>query len=416
MRESMIRGLLAALLACLGLPTAACAGWVEVAPLPEPRWFHGAGLGADGRIYAFGGYVLPRGKRVRTYGLGRYALVAYESKANVWSRGPAPAPFRYTWRAPDFTREMAESRVRHDVPTGASHSDGRIYWFGGRGAIYFDPQANEWHQKPGPVWVQGENRFEGPNPFYARWNGTVASGPQGRLFLLGGIGGPILESDAPNRRLLRHAEAYDPETNAWSEIAPMQRARQLFAACFGPDGKLYVFGGYGHEGSITQRPRESDASFARRGDQMRALTPALDSVEVWDPATDSWSWREPMPQGVQTAGAALGADGRIYVIGGSLKFGNPKPVDRVQVYDPRADSWSEGPSLNVPRHGHAVVGTPEGRIYAIGGTNSRAVFHPRQIVGGGAGKEGEVLDSVEILETAPVGKTPEPEPAPPDRG
>jgi len=414
----MIRGLLAALLACLGLPTAACAGWVEVAPLPEPRWFHWAGLGNDGRIYAFGGYVLPKGEAVRRHGLEQYAMVVYDPVENVWKRGPAPPPFRTTVVLEAWESE-SEARVDHQRMTGASGGGGEIYWFvrGGGGPVIFDPQTRAWRQPEGVRYYQSEQRYEGAVPLsYAHHNGAVATGPDGKIYLLGGFSAPKRDTGVWERTLLRHGEVYDPETNAWSEIAPMQRARQLFAACFGPDGKLYVFGGYGHEGSITQRPGESDASFARRGDQMRALTPALDSVEVWDPATDSWSWREPMPQGVQTAGAALGADGRIYVIGGSLKFGNPKPVDRVQVYDPRADSWSKGPSLNVPRHGHAVVGTPEGRIYAIGGTNSRAVFHPRQIVGGGAGKEGEVLDSVEILETAPVGKTPEPEPAPPDRG
>ena len=400
--------------------------------MPEPRWFHWAGLGNDGRIYAFGGYVLPRGEVVRQHGLKQYAMVVYDPQQDMWQRGPEPPAFRTTLRDVNRRRTLegewfldpwettVETKVDHQRMTGASGGGGEIYWFArrGDGPVIFDPETRAWTQPEGVIYYRNENRYEGSVPLaYAHNNAATATGPDGKIYLLGGFSRPKKDSGIWERTLLRQVEVYDPKTNAWSEIAPMQRARQLFAACFGPDGKLYVFGGYGHEGSITQRPGESDAEFARRGAEMRALDEALDFVEAWDPKTDSWSLRAPMPLGVIGAGAALGADGRIYVVGGTPLFSSSsEPIDRVQVYDPRTDSWSNGPSLNVARHGHAVVATPDGKIYAIGGTNRHSVFHPRQMVGGRPGKKGELLDSVEVLETEPREPTAEPRPAPPDWG
>jgi len=385
-----------------------------VAPLPERRWFHRAGLGSDGRIYAFGGYVEPKGSRVPRNGLGRYAMVVYDPEKNAWSRAPAPPPFHFTLRDVNLHRvkgkwirvpwqTTAEKKVRNEVPNGGSGGTGEIYWFvlPGPGPVVFDPAKGAWGQPEGLIWDQGEQRYEGSTPAFLRWHAAIATGPDGRIYFVGGFGRPKSETDPRKDTLLLRAEAYDPKTDTWSVLAPMHRGRQLFAACFGPVGRLYVFGGFGHIGTITQWPDESNESFRRRGEEMDALDRALDSVEMWDPKTNTWSPRAPMPLAVQSAGAALGADGRIYVVGGTPRFSNPKPVARVQVYDPRTNTWSRGPSLRTRRQGHAVVATPEGRIYAIGGTNAYSVFHPRQIVGGAAGTKGDVLDSVEVLETKP---------------
>ena len=216
---------------------------------------------------------------------------------------------------------------------------------------------------------------------------------------MGGLGHP-LEATEDRYQLLRSVEVYDPATNMWSEIAPMARGRQLFAAAFGPEGRLYAFGGYGHEGVVDPEPNESDAELAERVEEARRLSrQALDAVEAWDPEMNTWTPRAPMPVGVEGMGAALGADGRLYVVGGTQTYANPKAERLVQGYDPATDRWSEGPPLRTERQGHAVVATPDGRIWAIGGTNAHAVFHPRMIVGGPSGERGEPLASVEVLET-----------------
>ena len=56
-------------------------------------------------------------------------------------------------------------------------------------------------------------------------------------------------------------------------------------------------------------------------------------------------------------------------------------MDVVEIYEPETETWETGPSLCHPRRGRAVVSTPDGRIYAIGGTSGHSVFHPLRLLG-----------------------------------
>lgn len=388
------------------------AEWRQAASLPAPRWFHAAGVGAGGVICVFGGYVLDPATGQREFGRDERGLVVYDSGQNVWRAGPPTPPHRVRLRSFGhlydtkgsytlYPREQVNERPPpYEVPNGTAGSDGRVYWFALRGPIFFDPKERAWDQPPMPERRRdrdGAARWDS-TPRLERTASATASGPDGRIYLLGGLGHP-LGAVEDRYQLLRSVEVYDPATNTWSEIAPMARGRQLFAAAFGPDGRLYAFGGYGHEGRVNSRPGESDAAYDARVEEMRRFDHALDAVEAWDPETDTWTPRAPMPVGVEGMGAALGADGRIYVVGGTQTYPNPKAERLVQVYDPATDRWSEGPPLRTERQGHAVVATRDGRIWAIGGTNAHAVFHPRMIVGGPAGEHGGPLASVEVLET-----------------
>ncbi len=391
------------------------AEWREVAPLPEPRWFHGAGLGSDGNIYAFGGYVFDQKARRQEYGTKAFSLVVYDPAADVWRRGPVVPPHRvrikrfagHTDIHGNHTRvpveELGEGRaVPYELPMGGADQRGRIHWFGRVGPVVFDPAKGAWDQPPPPTWHQSERRYEGPAPEYAHVNAATAVDPDGKFYLLGGLGGRIAEGGPQPYDLLTSLDIYDPATNTWSVASSMREGRQLFATTFGPDGRLYAFGGYGHTGSITMQPGESEASFEARGAEMEGKgRQALASVEAYDPETNTWQRRTPMPVGLEGMRAALGVDGRIYVVGGTRSYSNPDPQKDVYIYDPGTDSWSEGPPLHTARQGHTLVATPEGRIFAVGGTNGHSVFHPRMIVGGASSKRGGPVASVEVLDTAP---------------
>ena len=56
---------------------------------------------------------------------------------------------------------------------------------------------------------------------------------------------------------------YDPQADAWTQLASMSEARQAHASA-AVGGKLYVFGGFGAE-------------------------ECLGTAEVYDPASDSWA-------------------------------------------------------------------------------------------------------------------------------
>lgn len=107
------------------------------------------------------------------------------------------------------------------------------------------------------------------------------------------------------------------------------------------DGKLYVIGG-------------QSQAFAESG-----------IVEVYDPATDTWSSGSAMPTPRQLLSAGV-LNGKIYVAGGQTATNNA--LDTVEVYDPSTDSWTSSTSMLTARNGlaTAVVGST---LYAIGGAD-----------------------------------------------
>jgi N-acetylneuraminic acid mutarotase len=83
----------------------------------------------------------------------------------------------------------------------------------------------------------------------------------------------------------------------------------------------------------------------------------------YDPATDSWLTLAPMKSERGSVGAAV-LDGKIHVIGGRGLDG--KTVTTHAVYDPVTGQWSEAAPLPRARDHMALVAA-EGKIHAIGG-------------------------------------------------
>jgi len=373
------------------------AGWQKVAPLPEPRWFHASGATVDGRILSFGGYILRDRKGLPQHGTGPYSLVIYNPVLNEWNRGPAVPPYhlRHVYDVfhdkSDGSPPTRESReiisnvdVPYEAPNGGSDEKNRVYWFGRSGPVVYDIAKRKWDQPPSPIYYQTGERYERSVPQYDRTAGATATGPDGRLYLIGGIGRILVGPGSEDRRqILNSVDVYNPKTNTWSQAAPMREARQLPAAVFGKDGKLYVFGGCACKGTATII--NDDPEMTRR-----ALIELLEErrsvkiTEVYDPEKNMWQVRAPMPKPRQDLAAARGVDGKIYVIGGVPRYGEENNQTTVDVYDPTTDTWSKGPDLRTARHGHTAVPTPDGKIYVVGGY----------------GKHGP-LASVEVLDTAP---------------
>lgn len=136
------------------------------------------------------------------------------------------------------------------------------------------------------------------------------------------------------------AQAQD---RAWeavaSETAPTARHENAFTEV---GGKLYLLGGRG------ERP-----------------------MEAFDPAAGVWTTRAAPPLELHHV-QAIAFDGKLLIVN-ALTGGFPEetPLDRVLVYDPATDRWSDGPAIPAERRrgaGGAVV--HDGLIYIVGG-NSR---------------------------------------------
>ncbi len=135
---------------------------------------------------------------------------------------------------------------------------------------------------------------------------------------------------------------YDPEMDKWTAKAPMPTSRMWFAMAV-CQGKIYAIGGY---------------------DWNHGNPVSLDVNEVYDPSTDTWQSKQPLPEKrEQLEAAAIG--GQIYLIGGR---GSPDPHASAlnEVYDVANDSWTtKAPMLYPVASCSSAVS--EGKIYAIGG-------------------------------------------------
>jgi hypothetical protein len=90
-----------------------------------------------------------------------------------------------------------------------------------------------------------------------------------------------------------------------------------------------------------------------------------DSVFAFNPGTNSWESKSPMPTGVFSISAHQ-INGLIYMISG---FATGGPTNLLQIYNPITDSWSAGTSMPTSRYvfSSSVV---NGKIYVIGGQES----------------------------------------------
>src|SRR3989440_3194017 len=263
--------LLATLLAvCLSTAALAQGKWIKLAPFPEPaeEWL---GAGANGRLYVFCG-LAPGWKP-----LGR--VYEYDPATDKWTK-KKPMPL-----------------ASHHV--SFTEHKGKIYAFGG----FVLPQSGP------PAWVPIDNAWE-----------------------------------------------YDPENDSWRALAPLPTKRGSPAAVALGD-KIYVIGG------------------AVTGPGQAAVHPArphtsVGTVEEYDPASNTWRQRAPMPtpRNHMVAGAI---NGKAYVasgrVGAAFISGGSSNVGVIEVYDPASDSWSQALARMADARSAGAGGVYNGKFYITGG-------------------------------------------------
>ncbi|MCZ7625765.1 MAG: galactose oxidase [Candidatus Methylomirabilis sp.] len=206
--------------------------------------------------------------------------------------------------------------------------DGKLYVVGGyRRAWPWQPVANLWRYDP------STNRWEARRPMPTARGALAVGVINGKLYAVGGMADRVLNVN----------EEYDPVTDTWRKRAPMPTARDHLAAA-ALDGKLYAVGGRVGTGVAM------------------ALGENLAVTEVYDPDTDRWDDRRPMPT-ARGGIAAVALGGRLFVFGGEESAGT---FAQTEAYDAGTDRWTTLAPMPTARHGlgAAAVG---GRIYVIGG-------------------------------------------------
>ncbi len=138
------------------------------------------------------------------------------------------------------------------------------------------------------------------------------------------------------------------------------------------------------------------------GEKLNPSREMLDAVEVYDPASDTWTELAPLPEPRTNHTATLLANGLVLIVGGGKAnaIGVPSGLEVVAdavLYDPlRGSAESVGPNLEA-RHGHAAFLLPSGKVLIAAGAGAESEIKPAQ----GAGNPqpfGNELSSAELFD------------------
>ncbi|MEO8088102.1 MAG: hypothetical protein ABI763_14865 [Bacteroidota bacterium] len=177
---------------------------------------------------------------------------------------------------------------------------------------------------------------------------------------------------------------YSPATNSWDTLAPVPyRAQQPAGAVVG--GKIHYCGG----GFPTSGQRlnlhyyydvDSNAWFpadtlpvavaihkcVELDGKLFVLSGQPDKTlcESYDPATDSWTQKNPLPDMNFWYGVIVSANNTIYRFGGG---GYAAPTAAAHVYNMLNDNWTAIPSLPMALHGAAGANVGDSLIWILGG-------------------------------------------------
>ncbi len=224
---------------------------------------------------------------------------------------------------------------KNDMPDGrhtfaADTVNGKIYAIGGRYTLNlvneYDPETDTW-----------TTRTSMPTSRMCLAAGVV----NGKIYAIGGV-------KAAFESALSIVEEYDPATDTWTKKADMPTPR-LGLGVSVVDGKIYAIGGM-----------TSGSDF---------WSGMHNTVEVYDPVTNTWTTKAPMPTARLWFSTSL-VDGKIYAIGGALV--TKEMLSTVEVYDPETDVWTTKTPMPTPRMSHASA-VIDGIIYVFGGGTLSAV-------------------------------------------
>lgn len=283
--------------------------WSVAAPMISSRIVPSLVVLADGRVLVAGGRwdFLTNGNSTSTAEI-------YDPSANTWTRTGSMLTAR-------------ETKLQLLLPGG------RAFFIGGshtvNGAInvltsteLYDPSTGLFSAGPAMASPHGA--------------GAISSLANGRWLVAGGLNGAAIGATA---------ETYDAASNAWSWAGAMTNERYIFAMSRLPDGRLLAAGGQSNS------------------------TPFLNTSDIYDPATNSWSAGPNLATGRQVENS-FAVGGRVAVVGGIL---NGNPLASVEVYDPAANAWLTGPVLATGAWNEAAADLADGGLLLAGGMTSAVV-------------------------------------------
>ncbi len=164
---------------------------------------------------------------------------------------------------------------------------------------------------------------------HARIGHTATTMPDGSVLVIGGN---------DRRGPIALAESFDPVSRRFHPAGSLELARSGHTATLLADGRVLVIGG-------------ASSSAEPQGTR---------SVEVYDPATESFSPAGTLEKARSGHTAALLADGRVLVTGGRRKGGGTRPRGSAELFDPTSGTSVAVGKMQMQRAWHSATPLVDG--------------------------------------------------------
>ena len=269
--------------------------WTETQGMKTPRFQHTTHVLSDGRVVAIAGY---------NDGMMVSSVEIYDPTAGTWSDGGM----------------IITARMNH---TSILLQNGKILIVGGFDGSDFLKLCELYDPATKSSVAAGSLKL-------GRHDHNAILLKSGKVLITGGrVGGA-------DGVYLNEAELYDPTTDAWTVINPMNSSRII--------GTLVEF---------------SDETVLAAGGRATANN-ATQSADLFDPVSQTWTATSPMKEPRHWQGESLMPNDR-YLITGGIKDADWASNNVVQVsntcewYDKALKSWYYAPDLNFDRSQHDQV-------------------------------------------------------------
>ena len=325
--------------------------WSSADPMTVARTYHTASLLPDGRVLLVGGYTQPD--------VDTAIVEIYDPTSGVY-------------------RSAGSLNTARHGHTATVLSDGRVLVVAGyhegwlSDAEIYDFATGQWSISQ-PIFAHGTAHL-------------TALLEDGRVLVMAG------DKQSGSSGSDDRVEIFDPKTDRWQPAAPHENAGGSSTATLLADGRVLIAGGNvdpsiydpvndtwqpaGHlamDRWRAQAVRLQDGRVLLIGGALVAQAPPiLNSVEIYDPASNTWRQAAPLAQARCSHTATLLPDGRVLVTGGSrlwdYSWDDPESfLSSVELYDPVGDTWGTLPPLRQGRADHTATLLPDGRVFVTGG-------------------------------------------------
>eukprot|EP01046_Picozoa_sp_COSAG06_P015396 COSAG06_NODE_985_length_11197_cov_12.342314_2_plen_506_part_00 len=234
------------------------------------------------------------------------------------------------WSAAGCMPSLPDPRAWHSV---SCRADGRAVVCGGRN--YGGADLMDHLRSTALQWLPGTGGWSAlPDLPAKRLGAASVELPDGRTMLIGGSSG---------HQVLASVLVLAADGSRWSDLPPLTEARADAAAALLPDGKVLVAGGM--------------SGLADAGT-------ALNTAELWDPATQKWTALPPMAHKRAYSAACMLPSGRVAVVGGAGT--DSKARKDGEVFDPVKREWEPLGAEMAHKHGNIGAVAVAGGLLAVG--------------------------------------------------